>query len=112
MKSTSFVSMLPLALWCAAAVAAEGSVTIHSPLEGATLDVMEQNKVDYEVVPGPGGDHVHLYVDGEEVAILRQLKGSYTLENLASGQHDLCVKVVNKNHTPIGVEKCVAVTVQ
>lgn len=112
MRSTPFVSLLPLALCGAAAVAAEGSVIIRSPVEGATLDVMEQNKVEYEVVPGPGGDHVHLYVDGEEVAILRQLKGSYTLENLASGQHDLCVKVVNKNHTPIGVEECVAVTVQ
>ena len=112
MRSTSFVSLFSLALWCGSAIAAEGSVIIQSPVEGATLDVMEQNKIEYEVVPGPGGDHVHLYVDGEEVAILRQLKGSYTLENLASGQHDLCVKVVNKNHTPIGVEKCIAVTVQ
>ena len=108
----SCVALLSLSVCCSAAVAAEGSVTIRSPVDGATLDVMEQNKVDYEVVPGPGGDHVHLYVDGEEAAILRQLKGSYTLENLASGQHDLCVKVVNKNHTPIGVEKCIAVTVQ
>lgn len=95
-----------------AATAAEPSVTILSPADGATLDVMEQNKVEYEVVPGPHGDHVHFYVDGEETAILRQLKGSYTLGSLAPGQHELCIKVVNKNHTPIGVEKCIAVAVQ
>lgn len=114
MKFFNRRSVFPLfaILFCHAAVAAEGSVTITSPAEGATLDVMEQNKIDYEVVPGPDGDHVHLYVDGKEVAILRALKGSYTLESLSPGQHDLCVKVVNKNHTPIGVEKCIAVAVQ
>lgn len=104
--------LLCLSVFCAAAVAADGNVTILSPADGATLDVMEQNKIEYEVVPGPGGDHMHLYVDGEEVAILRELKDSYTLESLSPGKHDLCVKVVNKNHTPIGVEQCIAVMVQ
>lgn len=105
-----------LVLSCAlagnAARAAEASVTIHSPADGAALDVMEQNKVDYEVVPGPNGDHVHFYVDGEETAILRQLKGTHTLETLTPGPHDLCIKVVNRNHTPIGVERCITVTMQ
>lgn len=45
-------------------VAAQGSVEIHVPADGATLDAMEQSKLDYEVAPGPDGDHVHLYVDG------------------------------------------------
>ena len=107
------MSLLPVfALFAGTAGATEGSVTIHSPADGASLDVMEQNKVEYEVEPGPRGDHVHFYVDDEEVAILRQLKGSYTLESLTPGQHDLCVKVVNKNHTPIGVEECIKVTLQ
>lgn len=92
-------------------LADNASVKITSPVEGATLDAMTQNKVTYEVVPGPKGDHVHLYVDSKEVAILRQLKGSYTMETLATGKHDICVKVVNKGHTPIGVEQCVKVTV-
>lgn len=107
--------MLSLALSGAliadAALAAAASVTIHSPADGATLDAMEQNKVDYEVVPGPDGDHVHFYVDGAETAILRQLKGSHTLETLTPGAHELCIKVVNRNHTPIGVEQCLNVTV-
>ena len=46
------------------------------------------------------------------MAILRQLKGSYALATLSPGQHDICVKVVDKGHTPIGVEQCVKVTVK
>jgi hypothetical protein len=88
-----------------------GSVKITSPAEGSKLDAMAQNKVDYEVIPGPNGDHVHLYVDNKEAAILRQLKGSYTLAALLPGAHDICVKVVNKGHTPIGLEQCVKVSV-
>ncbi|MEZ5607072.1 MAG: hypothetical protein R3E52_08055 [Burkholderiaceae bacterium] len=94
-----------------AAMAAEGSVTIESPKDGAKLDAMAQNKLVYSVVPGPNGDHVHVYVDGKEVGILRQLKGSYTLETLAGGKHDICIKVVNKAHTPIGLQQCVKVQV-
>ena len=73
---------------------------------------MAQNKISYEVIPGPKGDHTHLYVDNKEVAVLRQLKGSHTFEALAAGNHDICIKVVTKNHTPIGVEKCVKVKVE
>lgn len=93
------------------AMAAEGSVTITFPKEGQKLDIMEQNKIVYAVVPGPRGDHVHAYVDGKEVAVLRQMKGSYTLEALSAGKHALCIKVVNKAHVPIGVQNCVNVEV-
>lgn len=92
-------------------LAQEGSIAITQPTQGATLDGMAQNKVVYEVMPGPRGDHVHLYVDAKEAAILRQLKGEYTLKNLAAGPHDICIKVVDKGHTPIGVEQCVKVSV-
>lgn len=92
--------------------AADGSVTILSPAEGARLDVMGENRISFEVDPGPRGDHVHLYVDAREVAVLRQLKGDYALPSLVAGPRDVCIKVVNKGHTPIGVEKCVRVTVE
>ncbi len=91
--------------------AQEASVKITAPAAGSQLDAMAQNKVVYEVIPGPKGDHVHLYVDNKEAAILRQLKGSYTLETLAAGPHDICIKVVNKAHTPTGVQHCVKVQV-
>jgi hypothetical protein len=90
----------------------QGKVQITSPAGGATLDAMEENKLVYEVDPGPRGDHIHVYVDGKEAGILRKLKGSYTLETLSSGKRDICVKVVNKAHVPVGIEQCVQVTVK
>jgi len=89
----------------------QGKVTITSPAAGASLDAMDENMLVYEVDPGPRGDHVHVYVDNKEVGILRKLKGSYTLETLSSGKRNICVKVVNKAHVPIGIEQCVQVMV-
>lgn len=113
MRSSSIYPSLGAALLACSqlGLAQEASVKISSPANGATLDAMAQNKVAYEVMPGPRGDHTHLYVDGKEVAVLRQLMGSYALETLAPGKHDICIKVVNKGHTPIGVEQCVKVSV-
>jgi len=91
---------------------AQGKAVITSPADGATLDGMDENRVAYDVVYGPRGDHAHLYVDNKEVAILRKPKGSYLLETLSSGKHDLCVKVVNKAHVPTGIEQCIQVTVK
>lgn len=91
------------------AMAAGSRIDIGSPVDGAKLDVMEQNKLDYDITLGSDGDHIHVYVDGKETALLRQMKGSYTMENLAPGKHDICIKIVNRNHTPIGVERCIKV---
>lgn len=91
--------------------ATQGSVKIQSPADGATLDALHENHLTYEFDPGPRGDHVHVYVDNKEVALLRKLKGSYLLENLSIGKHSLCIKVVNKAHVPIGIGQCVQVTV-
>lgn len=96
----------------APAFAADPSVTITSPTDGAKLDVMAQAKLVYTVVPGPKGDHTHLYIDGKEVAIVRELKGTRTLETMTPGDHEICIKVVNKAHTPIGVQQCIKVTVE
>lgn len=106
------VVLLLLFLFGGLSLAAEGMVAISSPAEGAMLDAMAENSITYEVVPSSKGSHSHLYVDGEEVAVLRQLKGSYKLPTLATGKHELCIKVVNKAHTPIGVEQCINVMVQ
>ncbi len=94
------------------ALADDASVTISSPADGAKLIWTEQTKINYEVMPGSKGDHVHLYVDDKETSVLRQLKGSHTLETLKPGKHEICIKIVNKGHTPIGVQQCVKVTVE
>jgi hypothetical protein len=104
--------LLALGLATPLAFAADATVNITSPADGAKLDAMAQNRIVYDVNPGPLGDHTHLYVDGKQAAVLRELKGSYPLADLGVGAHELCIKVVNKAHTPIGVQKCVNVTVQ
>lgn len=90
----------------------QGRVIITAPADGATLDALEENRLVYEVDPGPRGDHVHVYLDGKEIGILRKLKGSYLLEPPSAGKHSLCVKVVNKAHVPVGIEQCVGITVK
>lgn len=112
MNKHSLWMLLALVAFPFGALADAGAVTIVSPADGAKLDAMAENRITYDVAPGPKGDHTHLYVDGKEIAVLRQLKGSYTLASLAPGAHELCIKVVNKNHTPIGIEKCIKVKVE
>jgi len=109
------LSILVLALACIAAplaMAADSKIEIISPADGAKLDAMEQNKMEYDVTLGSGADHIHVYVDGKEEALLRQMKGSYTMTTMAPGNHQICIKLVNKNHTPIGVERCIKVGVE
>lgn len=103
---------LGILLGAPALALAQGKVTIAAPAEGATLDTMDENHLVYEVDPGPRGDHVHVYVDNEEVGILRKLKGSYPLQGLASGRRNICIKVVNKAHVPVGIEQCIRVAVK
>lgn len=92
--------------------AQEATVNILEPADNAKLNATAKNKIVYDITPGAKGDHTHLYVDGKEIAVLRQLKGSHDLGSLAPGNRELCIKVVNKGHTPIGVEKCIKVTVE
>lgn len=87
-----------------------GAVQITSPVEGAK--VKSNPSLDYNVVPGPKGDHVHMYADGKEVDVIKKLKGEYTFQKLKIGKRELCIKVVDKGHTPIGVEKCIHVIVE
>lgn len=112
MRKLSVLVLVFASLASPAATAAVSKIDISSPADGAKLDVMEQNKLEYNVTLGDGADHIHVYVDGTEAALLRQMQGSYTMENLAPGKHEVCIKVVNKNHTPIGVERCIKVEVE
>jgi hypothetical protein len=107
LKPLLLISLLGLS---GGVLAADASVTISSPADGAKVSASAPTSVTYEVVPGPKGDHVHLYVDGGEASILRQLKGTTSVDTLTAGPHTLCIKIVDKSHTPIGVEKCIKVT--
>ncbi|MEO6421965.1 MAG: hypothetical protein ABIR84_04590 [Candidatus Nitrotoga sp.] len=92
-------------------LAADASVTISSPPDGSKISRKSKIEVSYEVVPGPNGDHVHLYVDDKEAVVLRRLKGNHTVDSLDPGKHAICIKIVNKGHTPIGVQACTNVNI-
>lgn len=108
----SIALTLFVALYSSCVAADTPYAKITFPPDGAKLDAMSQNRIDYEVNPGPRGSHIHLYVDNEEAAILRKLSGSHALESLPLGAHSLCIKLVNKAHVPIGVEQCISVKVE
>ena len=69
-------------------------------------------KLEYEVQASAKVEHVHLFVDGDEVGMVHKLKGSFELGPLKAGERKVCVSPVNKNHTPIGAQACITVTVQ
>jgi len=108
----SLAALLAFGCYVPLALADDASVTISSPADGTKLSWAEPTGINYEVIPGPKGDHTHIYVDDEEVGVLRRLKGSYTLESPAPGKHEICIKIVNKGHTPIGVQRCIKVSVE
>ncbi|HUB65153.1 MAG TPA: hypothetical protein VL996_12070 [Methylocella sp.] len=94
------------------AAAEDSFATILAPADGAKLEAKHTYKVEYEVKAAPKVDHVHLFVDGDEVGMAHRLKGSFKLVALKPGDHKVCVSPVNKNHTPIGAQACITVTVQ
>jgi hypothetical protein len=105
--STVLITFL---LGATTAFAAAGKVTISSPADGATVSSSDKIKLTYEVVPGPDGDHVHLNVDGKRIDLLRELKGTATIDALPPGKHKVCLTVNTRGHVPTGVEGCVDVT--
>lgn len=89
---------------------ADPNVKFISPADGAIVKAGEAVVVSYEIIPNAGGDHSHIYVNNKEAGVLRKRKGTYTLEPLPAGTHDLCLKVVNKGHAAIGQDTCIKVT--
>jgi hypothetical protein len=92
-------------------IPAGSRVDISAPADGARIDAKAQIKLDYDIALGGEGDHAHLYVDDRRIAMLRKMKDSYMIFPLDPGIREICIKVVNSNHTPIGVNRCIKVTV-
>lgn len=132
----AFLALLILGGHVPAALAADASVTISSPQNGARFSPEMEVDVVYDVTLGPNGNHAHLYVDSDapvlpnsvreklipemedlyvdsrEPVVLRALKGSYSVGKLPVGLHKICINVVNKAHAPVGAQACVNVTVE
>ena len=101
-----------LVIGCAQAFAADGKITINFPANGAILSAKDKLAINYDAVLGPTGDHLHLYVDGERIDVLRQLKGSTELEPMTPGIHHICLAENTKSHVATGPETCIDVTAQ
>ena len=112
MRNISMLILILAGFAAPLAMAADSKIDITSPADGAKLDSKAQNKIDYNITLAGAGNHIHIYVDGEKVALLRQMKGSYTFESLAKGKREICIKIVDSGHTPIGTDRCVKVTVE
>ncbi len=96
----------------AAACAQTGSVKVVSPAEGAMLESHRPVALAFEVVQGTMVDHIHLYVDGRQSAIIREAMGTHMVRALPAGNHELCVKAVTKAHVLTGLEDCRKVIVK
>lgn len=94
------------------AMAANGTVTISSPADGAMVAAGAKIKLSYMTDTGHDGNHLHLNVDGKRMDVIRQLKGTIEVDGLTPGKHRLCLVVNTKGHTPTGPEACVNVIAQ
>jgi hypothetical protein len=88
------------------------SIQILSPENGAQLDAGESYPLEYAVVPGPGGDHFHVWVDSERGPGVHERKGIYQLPKMTPGEHTITLKVVDKGHVPTGPQKSIKVRVR
>ena len=111
-KILKTISVLIILSFTTKTYAKAESVAIISPSDGATLIASNKNTINFNVTPGSKGDHVHIYVDGKEAAVIHALKGNYTFEKLEAGNRDICVKEMDKGHNPTGAEKCIKVKVE
>lgn len=99
------VILLSTAVW-----AADPSVKIGSPKNGATVKGPNVT-VKFTFVKGGEADHVHLLVDGEFV---KPIKGGDTVEakDLKPGMHEITIQASKANHELIDVKDTVKVKVE
>lgn len=102
--------LLALMLGSAQVYAAGGNITISSPMNGAQVSPHDQVELNYEAVLGPDGDHLHLYLDGKRIDVIRPVKGTASVGMLSPGKHHICLEVNTKAHVSTGVENCIDVT--
>ena len=109
-KKIVITALFALTLGSGGVFAVSGKVNINSvsPTNAYTNDKITLN---YDAMPGPDGDHLHLNVDGKRVEVIRPLKGNAVVDPLPAGKHHICLAINTKAHVPTGVESCVDVTV-
>ena len=109
--------ILPLvaafSLQAAVASAENARINIVSPADNERVERGEEYQLVYEVTPGPGGDHFHVWVDGQRGPGIHDAKGAYRLPKFSTvGEHDVTIKVVDKGHIPTGPQKSIKLNAQ
>lgn len=110
-----FSLVIPTSSVLAAEAAANGSITITSPADGAVLQSATGNKVDFDVHLSPKGNHVHIYVDNQKPIVYQDVGRcpcSVDLPNLTPGKHTIAVKEATSSHALTGIQGIVTVTVK
>ena len=95
--------------------AAEGSITILEPKNGAELASGSDNKLKYDVKLSSSGSHLHVYVDDQPPIIVRKVKMcpcSVELPKLGAGKHKIMIKESTSGHSLTSVENSVTVSVK
>lgn len=95
--------------WSDAWADEDGSVVITAPADGAVVQA-PLIEVTFEVVKGRRGDHVHLYVDGNFEAIVKDDR--YVLKGLPPGEHQLDVKLATRRHEVLAPAATLRITVE
>jgi tricorn protease-like protein len=107
-----YFALPALLLASPAALADGGKVTILPPADGTVVSTKDKVTVSYEAVWGPKGNHLHFYLDGHRVGILRQDKGTAEVSIPMAGKHELCLEIETSWHFSTDVKQCVTVTAQ
>lgn len=97
------------------AFAADGSITILEPKNGADLASGSGNELKYEVQLSPSGNHLHVYIDDMSPMIVREVKNcpcSIKLPKLAAGKHMVDIKEATSSHALTGVGSSVSFSVK
>jgi hypothetical protein len=90
------------------------TISIVEPTEGATVSQPFTLKVDSSVDFGPtdtGKDHFHLTFDGNAQQYTVETKPEVMINSLSPGRHTIKVTLQHADHSPIGPEAQVNVTV-
>jgi hypothetical protein len=111
-KQKALIGFLGSMLFVIPIVAEDNLATILAPAEGSVLKAEQAYVLEYNIKPEANAEHVHLYVDGDEVGIGHKIKGDLPLGPLKVGERKICISPVNKNHTRTASQACINVMVE
>ncbi len=77
--------------------AGEGVVLIKGvEIEANSLNIV----VEMDIDKGSRGDHIHFYLDGKNLGVVRSTK--YMIKGLAKGKHNVAARLASKSHVELG----------